>query len=137
MKAQIEKLSKRNQQLEAVLPGKETSKTEEAKISLSSNERLSVRVSHVPGSSSSGERMVDLQVAVRGQSSQVDILIRLLEFLKQDRNVNLVSLDANSHMAEGTALNQVTLRLRIEVCLVFSISSLYMVFYFSVQLFLG
>ena len=109
MTAQIDKLSKRNELLEAlILPAKEASE---------GNERLSVRVSDVPESSSSQERMVDLQVAARGQSSQVDILVRLLESLKELQNVNLISMETNTRTADGTALNQVTLRLRIEVCI--------------------
>ncbi|KAI4344526.1 hypothetical protein L6164_011742 [Bauhinia variegata] len=112
LKAEIEKLSQRNLQLESVLPAKEAN-AEETKTS-SSGERLTVGVLHVPESSSSQERMVDLQVVVRGQSTQADILSRLLEFIRQDRNVSLISIHANTHMAEGTALNHVHFRLRIE-----------------------
>ncbi|XP_020221723.1 putative transcription factor bHLH041 isoform X2 [Cajanus cajan] len=59
--AEVDKLSKRNQGLTSLLPAKESS-TEETKVGLSSNERVNVRLSHVPESSSSEERMVDLQV---------------------------------------------------------------------------
>lgn len=117
--AEIEKLSKRNQELMSLLPAKESSTGQKTKPSFSSNERLNVQVSHVPQSSSSeDQRMVDLQVNVRGQVSQVDILVRLLQFLKQDQNVNLISMGANTHNAEGNALHQLTFRLRIvEVCI--------------------
>ncbi|KAI9123335.1 hypothetical protein K1719_006224 [Acacia pycnantha] len=86
--------------------------------STSATERLSVRVSDVGGSSSSEERFMDLQVTVRGRSyhnSPVQILIRLLEFLKGVQGVSLVSVDANSHIAqEGAAINEATLTLKIE-----------------------
>lgn len=115
--AEIDKLSKRNQELTSLLPAKESSTEETKAMIFPSNERFYVQISDVPQSSSSEERMVDLQVAVRGQISQVDALIRLLEFLKRAQNVSLVSMDANTHVAEGNTLNQLTFRLRIlEVC---------------------
>ncbi|CAJ1975797.1 unnamed protein product [Sphenostylis stenocarpa] len=111
--AEVDQLSKRNQGLTSLLPPKESS-SEETKATVSPNEGLSVRVSHVPESSSSQERMVDLHVNVRGQVSQVDLLICLLEFLKRDRNLSLVSMDASTHIAEGNnVLRQLTFRLRI------------------------
>ncbi|KAI9122853.1 hypothetical protein K1719_005742 [Acacia pycnantha] len=86
--------------------------------STSTTERLSVRVSDVGGSSLSEERFMDLQVTVRGRgsyNSQVQILIRLLEFLKGVQGVSLVSVDANTHIAqEGAAINEATLTLKIE-----------------------
>jgi len=122
---EIEKINLRNQQLMAVLSAKETTvsatSTEENKAkpsSSSSNERLNVLVSVVLESSSlSEERMVDVQVTLRGESSRVDVLIRLLEFLERVQNVNLVSMYANNHIIGGTTINQLTFRLRIiEVC---------------------
>ncbi|KAK7354643.1 hypothetical protein VNO80_20108 [Phaseolus coccineus] len=111
--AEVDQLSKRNQGLTSLLPSKEPT-TEETKARLSPNERLGVRVSHVPESSSSQDRMVDLQVNVRGQVSQIDLSICLLEFLKRCLNVSLVSMDANTHIAEGNnVLHQLTFRLRI------------------------
>ncbi|KAL2327212.1 hypothetical protein Fmac_020639 [Flemingia macrophylla] len=111
--AEVDKLSKRNQGLTSLLPAKESS-AEETKLSLSSNERVNVGVSHVPESSSSEERMVDLQVNVRGQISQIDLLIPLLEFLKRAHHVILVTMNANTHIAEGNNdLHQLNFRLRI------------------------
>ncbi|KAH1041780.1 hypothetical protein AAZX31_09G061800 [Glycine max] len=112
--AEVDKLSKRNQGLTSFLSAKEST-TEETKVaSLSPNKRLSVIISHVPESSSSEERMVELQVNVRGQVSQTDLLIRLLEFLKLAHHVSLVSMDANTHVAEGNnALHQLSFRFRI------------------------
>ncbi|RZB71836.1 putative transcription factor bHLH041 [Glycine soja] len=118
---EIEKINLRNQQLMAVLSAKETTvsatSTKENKAkpsSSSSNERLNVLVSAVLESSSlSEERMVDVQVTLRGESSRVDVLIRLLEFLERVQNVNLVSMYANNHIIGGTTINQLTFRLRI------------------------
>ncbi|XP_027901948.1 putative transcription factor bHLH041 isoform X1 [Vigna unguiculata] len=112
--AEVDQLSKRNEGLTSFLPSKEPT-TEESKARLSPNERLSVRVSHVPESSSSQERMVELQVNVRAQVSQIDLSICLLEFLKQCLSVSLVSMDANTHIAEGNnnVIHQLTFRLRI------------------------
>ncbi|RHN73528.1 putative transcription factor bHLH family [Medicago truncatula] len=117
--AEIDKLSKRNQELMSQqLPAanKESTKTKEI-VKFSSYERLNVRVLHVTGSSSSEDEsmVVDLQVNMMGQISQVDVLIRLLEFLNQDQHVNLVSMDAtNTNHAPGNdLLHQITFRLRI------------------------
>ncbi|ESW10713.1 hypothetical protein PHAVU_009G231600 [Phaseolus vulgaris] len=111
--AEVDELSKRNEGLTSLLPSKEPT-TEETRVRLSPNERLGVRVSHVAESSSSQDRRVELQVNVRGQVSQIDLSICLLEFLKRCLNVSLVSMDANTHIAQGNnALHQLTFRLRI------------------------
>lgn len=116
--AEIDKLSKRNQELMSQqLPAA----NKEEIVKFSSYERLNVRVLHVTGSSSSEDEsmVVDLQVNMMGQISQVDVLIRLLEFLNQDQHVNLVSMDAtNTNHAPGNdLLHQITFRLRItQVC---------------------
>ncbi|XP_073223102.1 putative transcription factor bHLH041 isoform X2 [Cicer arietinum] len=119
--AEIDKLSKRNKDLMSQLQAKELSTTTTQEITkasnFSSNERLNVRVLHVPESSTSSlenQPMVDLQVNVMGQISQVDILIRLLEFLKQVQHVNLVSIDAtNTNNAQVNSIHQLTFRLMI------------------------
>ncbi|XP_045787499.1 putative transcription factor bHLH041 isoform X2 [Trifolium pratense] len=117
--AEIDKLSKRNHELMSQqLPAanKESTKTKEI-IKLSSNERLNVQILHVPESSSLEDEpmIVDLQVNVMGQISQVDMLIRLLEFLNQVQHVNLLSMDAtNTNNAQGdNSIHQITFRLRI------------------------
>jgi hypothetical protein len=122
--AEIDKLNKRNNELMSQqLPpaNKEsTTKTKEI-IKLSTNERLNVQISHLPELSSSEDEpmVVDLQVNVMGQISQVDMLIRLLEFLNQVQHVNLISMDAtNTNNAQGdNSIHQITFRLRItQVC---------------------
>ncbi|XVE97977.1 hypothetical protein REPUB_Repub03eG0065400 [Reevesia pubescens] len=110
LKAQIVELSRQNQLLEAqVLPSREASE----EVSGSSNERLNVRI--IPVSESTSEhRMIDLRVSVRGERLIVDILIHLIEFLKVDRNVSLMSIEANTQITELGSVNHVNLRLRIE-----------------------
>ncbi|KAL5098272.1 hypothetical protein RYX36_002599 [Vicia faba] len=111
---EIEKLSKRNQQL---LMSQKSAASNKETMKFSSNERINVRVSHVPESSSSHDEpmLVELQVNVIGQISQVDVLIRLLEFLNQVNHVNLISMDAtNTNTSqEDNYLHQITFRLRI------------------------
>ncbi|CAK9144133.1 unnamed protein product [Ilex paraguariensis] len=112
LKAQVAELSQRNQILEAaVLPRREV--TGETSGSLA--ERLGVQITNVAESTSSSEtRMVDLQVTARGESSMVDLVIRILEFLKGVKNVSLISVEANTQMVESSPVNRVVLRLKIE-----------------------
>ncbi|KAJ7955905.1 Basic helix loop helix (BHLH) DNA-binding family protein [Quillaja saponaria] len=115
---QVEELSNTNKQLKATQVLLQYREAETS--SSSSNERLIVRVSHVTAgassssSSSSEERIINLQVILRGECPQVDLLIRILGFLKQDQSVNLISMDANTQLMESTSIHQVTFRLRIE-----------------------
>lgn len=116
MKAQIAELIRRNQLLTAqLLPAKEAINEEESSSS-SSNERLAVRIiSHVSYSTIE-ERIVELRVTVRGESCPVeDMLIRLLEFLKEVENVSLVSMETSTQMIELISSNRISLTLKIEV----------------------
>lgn len=124
--AETDKLSKRNKELTMPVNKESTTRDEEITnnkasfLILSNNERFNVRVLHVPESSSSEAPMVDLQVNVmRGQNiSQVDILIRLLEFLKQVHHVSLISMEATQ--GNDALHHQITFRLRItQVCTYF------------------
>ncbi|KAM3700782.1 hypothetical protein ACJW30_05G123300 [Castanea mollissima] len=111
LKAQVEELNRKNQLLEPHrLPAKEAKEEETS----SSNERLIVRTSHVSESTSSEERIVDLQVIIRGECPMVDILIRILELLKQVKNVSLQSMETNTRIIESSSMNHIILRLRIE-----------------------
>lgn len=141
--AEIDKLSKRNKDLMSQLQAKELSTTTTQEITkasnFSSNERLNVRVLHVPESSTSSlenQPMVDLQVNVMGQISQVDILIRLLEFLKQVQHVNLVSIDAtNTNNAQVNSIHQLTFRLMItQVYMsIYYLQTIYFIFSLNIQ----
>ncbi|TYI71762.1 hypothetical protein E1A91_D07G012600v1 [Gossypium mustelinum] len=112
LKAQIMELNRQKQLLEApILPSKEGAAAIE--VNDPSNERVNVRVIPVPESTSE-ERLADLRVTVRGERPIVDILIHLLEFLKLDRNVSLMSIEANTGVSEFGSVNLVSLRLRIQ-----------------------
>ncbi|XWS72189.1 hypothetical protein CRYUN_Cryun02cG0018900 [Craigia yunnanensis] len=109
LKAQIVELSRQNQLLEAqLLPSREAT----GEVSGSSNERLNVQITPV-SEPTSEQRIIDLRVSVRGEKPMVDILIHLLEFLKLDKNVSLMSNEANTQITELGSVNHVNLRLRI------------------------
>ncbi|KAJ4851139.1 hypothetical protein Tsubulata_003221, partial [Turnera subulata] len=106
LKAQVEELVRKNQQLEAQL-------AKASKEAVPASERLDVRVTHVPESTSE-QQFVDLQVTVRGENPILDMVIRILEFLKQVQDVNVISVEARTVVAESNSYNRVTLRLNIE-----------------------
>lgn len=118
LQAQVAELTKRIQQLEANVIAKGASHEEAmaAGGSSSSDEKVNVRVSHVSESTSEEAQLVDLQVRLRTRSSAEDVLIRILEFLRRDNNVSLLSMEANSHITDSSSTARVTLRLRVEVC---------------------
>ncbi|CAH8338082.1 unnamed protein product [Eruca vesicaria subsp. sativa] len=107
----IAKLLERNRELEAKLAGER-----EMENDLQPDKRFNVRIIHIP-ESTSRERVVDLRVVLRGDNIRADdLIIRLLEFLKQINNVSLVSIDAKTRAREDGAnsIVLVSLRLRIE-----------------------
>ncbi|KAL5572465.1 hypothetical protein UlMin_022062 [Ulmus minor] len=114
LKSQVAELSRRNQQLEAkVLAGKEADSEEASE--LPSGERVGVAITHVTAESTSEEaQVIDLRVILRSAVSAEDLVLRILEFLKQLNNVSLVSLEANNHQIQATSINRLTLRLRVE-----------------------
>lgn len=108
LEAQVAELSKQNQLLQArLLPAA-------ADVGGSSNNGLNVRIIPVPESTSE-QRIVDLRISVRREVLIENILMRLLEFLRHDRNASIMSIEANNQLPEGS-VNHVNLRLRIEVC---------------------
>ena len=112
LKAQVVELTKRNRILEAqTLPKQEAN--EEA--SEPSNERIHVQVTPVDESTSES-RIIDLQVIVRAECDMLDLVIRLMEFLKDAKNVSTTSMEADTRVVESNSINRVTLRLTIEVC---------------------
>nr|XP_004288955.2 PREDICTED: putative transcription factor bHLH041 [Fragaria vesca subsp. vesca] len=118
LQAQVDELSKRNQQLEAaarLITKEEDDEEEEA--GSSSTERVSVTLTHVSGSTTDqNQRIVALQVIVRsGECSTEDIVIRILEFLKQVNNMSLMSMEASTWKTElHPNINRVVLRLRVD-----------------------
>ncbi|MED6132895.1 hypothetical protein PIB30_023152 [Stylosanthes scabra] len=120
--AEIEKLRIRNQELESRLPESKESTTTttdqeicKTMLMVPPNERFHVQISDVPQSSSEEERRMDLHVALRGQISHIDVVIRLLEFLNVAQNVSLVSMrtNTNNNVEGNNSINQLTFRLRI------------------------
>ncbi|KAL3535596.1 hypothetical protein ACH5RR_004057 [Cinchona calisaya] len=116
LKAEVAELSKKNQILEAQLLPTKSATSEETRSGGSSNERVVVQIT--PGGesiSSSSSRTVYLQVIMRAEVNMVDLLVSLLEFLKIDQNVSVMTIEANTGMAESTSRNNVVLmRLQIE-----------------------
>ena len=121
LKTQLEELSRRNQLLEAQLLTKNKVATPQ-KVDHeppSDEERLNVSIMSVPESTSSGDRMVDLRIMLRGDYPAADLIIRVLEFLKKVRGANLVSMEAHATCsregANQSPTNWMTFRLSIEV----------------------
>uniref|UniRef100_A0A803MRP6 BHLH domain-containing protein n=1 Tax=Chenopodium quinoa TaxID=63459 RepID=A0A803MRP6_CHEQI len=120
LKAQLSEVNKRNQLMEAQLKMRnEPKSTNTTSVDVSSNERLAIRVTPVSESTSSRGRMVDLQVILRMETSVPDLVIRVLEFLKQVKEATMVSMEAQTHQETTSTNNQfptnwVTFRLRIE-----------------------
>lgn len=116
LKAQVDELSKKNQQLEAA--ARLIAKDEEEVAGSSSSERVSVTLTRASGSTTDQDhpQIIDLQVIVRsGESSTENIVIRILEFLKQVKNVSLVSMEASTLKTESNPnINRVVLRLRVD-----------------------
>ncbi|KAL0410479.1 UNVERIFIED_CONTAM: putative transcription factor [Sesamum latifolium] len=116
LKSQVEELSKRNQMLESQLSVQrsvEAGNQDQVGGSSSSAERVNVEMNQV-SSSASEARFLDLRVTVRGESSMLDLVIRVLEFLKQQRNVSLLSVESNTRMLESIPVHGIMLRLKIE-----------------------
>lgn len=81
------------------------------------NERLSVKVTPADSSEStttSGARMLDLQIILRTETQVPDLVIRILEFLKQVKEASIISMEAQTHQGQ-VPTNWVTFRLKIEV----------------------
>ncbi|KAK8483893.1 hypothetical protein V6N11_081597 [Hibiscus sabdariffa] len=109
LKAQITELNRQNQSLQAHLS---TDAAEEDNGT--SNERLNIRI--IPVSErTSPQRITDLRIIVRGERSIVDILIRLLEFLKLDRNISLMSTEANTRVTQVGSVIQVHIDMRFRI----------------------
>nr|WAK86111.1 transcription factor bHLH65 [Nothapodytes nimmoniana] len=115
LKAQVADLNQKKQILEAqILPSKDLASSQEMEDGSSNlNERVHVQVTSIAESTSEA-RIVDLQVNVRGECSLMDLVIRVLEFLKQVSNVSLTSVQANTRMVQSTVVNHARLRLKIE-----------------------
>ncbi|CAN7038739.1 unnamed protein product [Brassica rapa subsp. trilocularis] len=110
LQGDISKLLERNRELEAKIAGER-----EMETFLQDNERFNVRIIHIP-ESTSRERVLDLRIAHRGDNIGADdLIIRLLEFLKQINNVSLVSIDGKTRAREDGVTSVVLLSLRLKI----------------------
>ncbi|XP_031107945.1 putative transcription factor bHLH041 isoform X2 [Ipomoea triloba] len=108
LKAKVEELSRKNQMLEAeVAKGAKAAAEEEE----DGGGRVDVRLTDAGESTSEDNRVVDLQVTVRGENGILELVMRLLEFLKQVENVRLISVEANTR---SNSVNRIILRLVIQ-----------------------
>ncbi|XP_076931793.1 putative transcription factor bHLH041 [Bidens hawaiensis] len=107
LKSQVDELNKRNKILEAGYTRKET-------LDQDSDERSKIIITEVDGITSES-RCVHLEVDVRGNLILSDLVVRVLEFMNQVKNVNVMSIDARTQMLETKAtMNRVVLRLTIQ-----------------------
>ncbi|KAK6147699.1 hypothetical protein DH2020_018611 [Rehmannia glutinosa] len=116
LKSQVAELSKRNQMLESKLNSVRRSEGSEDQIvgsNSSVDQGVNVEIAQV-SSSTSEARFLDLRVTVRGENSMLDLIIRIMEFLKQQRNVSLLSVESNTRMLESNPVHGIVMRLKIE-----------------------
>ncbi|CAI9761089.1 unnamed protein product [Fraxinus pennsylvanica] len=118
LKKQVEELSKKKQILEAQhLPPRSEATGDNLQTGDSSSvERLTnVRITHV-STSTSESRMLDVNVTTNGECSLLDLVTRIIEFLKPQNNVSLISVEADTRlMGESTnSVHGIMFRLRIE-----------------------
>ncbi|XP_051131827.1 putative transcription factor bHLH041 [Andrographis paniculata] len=98
LRSQVSELLKKNQILESQLNSAAVPTTLEES---SSGERVRVETAQVSSSSNSEARLLEMRITVRGEdSSMLDLVIRLLEFLKQQRNLSLMSIESNTAMSQ-------------------------------------
>lgn len=114
LKGEIAELMKKNQELEAqLLHGKESKGDHEDDIEGNVSERVNVRVVNA-SESTSQDRVMELRVIVRGECGIDEVVISLLEFLKQLNNVSLISMEARTLVAEQTSFAHANFTLKIE-----------------------
>ncbi|XP_073277233.1 putative transcription factor bHLH041 [Primulina huaijiensis] len=117
LKSKVEELSERNQILEGRLLNRKEPIIQESvegpSSSSSVQERVNVEMNRVPESTSEA-RILDLSVTVRGECRMLDLVSGILEFLKQQRNLTLMSIESNAIMEESYSVHGLVLRLRIE-----------------------
>ncbi|XP_075512440.1 putative transcription factor bHLH041 [Primulina tabacum] len=109
--SQVSELSKRNQELEASLLSQGEAMV--WRFSSAQDQRLNVEINQASEQTSEA-RILGLRVTVRGECNMVDLVIRILEFIKQQNNVGLQSLESNTRPVESTLVHCVVLRLKIE-----------------------
>lgn len=113
LKAQVEELTKRSRDLEEKVQLLATKKDHDQEVSLSPDQRLDVRITH-EAESTSQARVIGLQVVLRGECNVMDLVTRILEFLRRVENASLLSVEADAQVVDSNPINIVRLRLRIE-----------------------
>ncbi|KAF8406878.1 hypothetical protein HHK36_005999 [Tetracentron sinense] len=109
LKAQVFELRQKNRQLQARLS---TAKEASEEASGSSSRRIDVQVT--TSESTSEDRNINLQVTVRGDCIMLNLVLRILEFLKQTKDIKLVSMEADTQLQQSNSINRVILRLNIK-----------------------
>ncbi|KAF7143025.1 hypothetical protein RHSIM_Rhsim05G0018600 [Rhododendron simsii] len=113
LKAQVEELTKRSRDLEEKVQLLANKKDHDQEFSLSPDQRLDVRITH-EAESTSQARVIGLQVFLRGERNVMDLVTRILEFLRRVENASLLSVEADAQVVDSNLINIVRLRLRIE-----------------------
>ncbi|KAK9101324.1 hypothetical protein Scep_024754 [Stephania cephalantha] len=123
LKREISELKQKNQELETRLSLSQARgmkiNVEEGNNVASPSRRVNVEIRQA-SESTSEEREVELRVTVRGGCDINDLLIKVLEFVKQVQNVSLVSIEADhtDSPQQGSnttsSIGQVILRLKIK-----------------------
>lgn len=112
LKAQISELEEKNRMLESQLPPP-AEQMKQVDSGDSSN-RVEVQISS--GSESTSEtRQINLSVIVRVECDTIDVLLRILEFLKGNGNVNLVSINARSTQPQSNTYASANLTFQVKV----------------------
>lgn len=116
LKSRVAELVERNRILESRTdPGKNS---ESGGDEVGSGERVSVEISRSSSSSSSSTseaRFLDLRVRVRGESSLLDLVSRVIEFLRGQSGVSMTSVESNTRILDSVSVHAVIIRLRIQV----------------------
>lgn len=127
LKSEVAELRKRNRILESQIMS--SSRKPESGVEYlgggggepstsSEEERVSVEMAEVSSSSSSTSegRLMEVRVRVRGEEDRlVDIVSRVLGFLRGETRVSLTSVESNTRMEGSVAVHMLVMRLRVQV----------------------
>lgn len=112
LEAQVSELSQRNQTLEGDLLLQKAAA--EVAIWGSFNQTTDVGIVHLGESFPGVARMMDLVVIRRGEASILDMVTDLLEFLKKEQKIILISVEASTKLVDSTPVNCIVSRLIME-----------------------
>ncbi|XP_047945795.1 putative transcription factor bHLH041 [Salvia hispanica] len=114
LKSRVAELAEQNQILESRIGS--VKKSESGGDEIGNGERVSVEISPSSSSSSSTSeaRFLDLRVRVRGESNLLDLVSRVIEFLRGQSGVSLTSVESNTRMLDSVSVHVVIIRLKIQ-----------------------